>query len=269
VVNVKRADSAAWLLAIVILSAGCSQQLPPVPNPQTSECSPADVGTIWPQLQEVKPDEVAPGDEIKIIASGGYEIECGSFYNESHRLFEIYFDQDQVGMLSCMTNHCEAMVNVPKYVQPGKHIISTEGGSQIEIEIIENRNLDPLNGVEVLAGTTLPASLKGYELYSWFGEEGWQFTLITGTNRIKSVEEIILADDVVDHDGWVRITASGVQELKSALDKLPGSQEIFWVDGSRVAGAGEDTIFSLPPEDIIQQVQQHSDQLELKLHIVR
>lgn len=266
--GVKRYESFAWVLAAIILLAGCQQQPPSVQTPQPSECPPTEIEIIWPQLQAVQPDQAVPGAEIKIVANGGYTLECGSFYNESHRLFEIYFNQDQVEMLSCMTNHCEAMFNVPKKLPPGMHIISTEGGSQIEIEIIENGNLDLLNGAGELAGAALPASPKEYELYSWVGEEGWQFTLITGTNRIKSVEEIIFADDVVDHAGWVRITASGVQELKSTLDKVPGSQEIFWVDGSRVAGAGEDTPFSLPPEDIIQQVQQHSDQLELKMHIV-
>ena len=36
----------------------------------------------------------------------------------------------------------------------------------------------------------LPESLKGYELYSWQAGGEWLFTLTTGTNRIKSFEEI-------------------------------------------------------------------------------
>lgn len=267
--DLKQGGSATWVLIVIILLVGCQQPPTTLPTSQASECSPTDVEIIWPQLQETQPEQVAPGGEVKVIASGGYEIECGSFYNESHRFFEIYFNQERVGRLSCMTNHCEAVFNVPKDVQPGKHIISTEGGSQIELEIIENGNLDLLNGGGELAGTTLPASLKGYELYSWLDEDGWQFTLITGTNRIKSVEEVVFVDDVVDHDGWVRITASGVQELKSTLEKLPVSQEIFWLDGSRVEYAGENPPFSLPSDEILQDVRQHCEQLELKLHIVR
>jgi hypothetical protein len=266
--DMKRGDIAAWVLAVVVLLAGCQQPTTDLSTPQTSECSPTEVEIIWPQLQAGKPDQAVPGAEIKVIASGGYTIECGSFYNEAQRLFEIYFDQELVGMLSCMTNHCEATFNVPKNIQPGMHIISTEGGSGIEIEIIEKGRLELLNGGEELAGTTLPTSPKGYELYSWFSEDGWHFTLISGTNRGKAVDEILSQESVIT-DGWVKITVGGVQVLKSVLEKLPGSQEIFWLDRSRVDNAGEDTPFSFPPEDIIRQVQQHSDQLNLSLHIVR
>jgi len=33
--------------------------------------------------------------------------------------------------------------------------------------------------------------MKGYELYSWQNGSNWNFTLITGTNRTKSFDEII------------------------------------------------------------------------------
>ena len=126
--DMKRRNTVAWVLAVIVLLVGCQQPSTALPTSQASECSPTDVEIIWPQLQTVQPDQAKPGAEIKIIASGGYTLECGSFYNESHRLFEVYFNQNQVGMLSCMTHHCEAMFNVPKNLQPGMHIISTEGG---------------------------------------------------------------------------------------------------------------------------------------------
>ena len=49
---------------------------------------------------------------------------------------------------------------------------------------------------------TLPHSMKGYELYSWQVGDDWHFTLITGTNRLKTLEEITLGEDVVTPDGW-------------------------------------------------------------------
>jgi len=36
------------------------------------------------------------------------------------------------------------------------------------------------------AAAPLPRSVKGYELYSWRSGGTWQFTLITGTNRLKT-----------------------------------------------------------------------------------
>jgi len=35
----------------------------------------------------------------------------------------------------------------------------------------------------------LPSSMKGYELYSWQEEGQWHFTLVTGTNRNKTLSE--------------------------------------------------------------------------------
>jgi hypothetical protein len=260
----KRYESIVWVLAAIILLAGCQQPATLVPTPQPSECSPTDVEIIWPQLQAVQPDQAEPGGEVKIIASGGYQIECGNFYNESHRLFAVYFNQDRVGMLSCMANYCEVSLAVPEHPQPGTHIISTEGGSQIEIEIVEGGSLAILEW-----GEELPASLKGYELYSWFDENGWRFTLISGTNRSKTVDEILSEESFVTPEGWVKITVSGVQALLTVLDNLPGAQEIFWLDGARIEGAGGDTPFNFPQEDIILQVQQHSNQSGLKLLVVQ
>ena len=262
--DMKRCNTAAGVLAAIIFLVGCQQPSTAIPTPQPSECTIADVEVIWPQLQAVQPDETVPGAEIKIIANGGYKIECGNIYNESHRLFAVYFDQDQVGMLSCMANHCEVTLSVPEDLQPGTHIISTEGGSQIEIEILESENLELLD-----SGVEFPASPKGYELYSWSDADWWHFTLITGTNRLKSSQEIISRGNTIDEGGWVKITTDDVQTLISVLENLPGGEEIFWLDGKLVESSAEPIPFSFPPEDIIDQVRQHNDQLGLKLHIVQ
>lgn len=261
--DAKRCISGVWALACLIFFSGC-QQPPPLPTPQPSECSPEDVEIIWPELQAVQPEQVAPGAEIKIIGSGGFQIECGDFYNESHRLFTVYFNQDQVGMLSCMVNHCEGMILLPEDLQPGVYKISTEGGSQIEIEIIEGQSFEFLNWDE-----KFPASAKGYEIYSWFDEDRWHYTLVSGTNRSKTIAEILSPESKITQDEWVKITVTGVQALKSVLNNLPGSQEIFWLDGARLEGTGWDEKFGFPPEEIILQVRQHSDELGLKLHIIQ
>jgi hypothetical protein len=262
--DVRRRDIVAGVLAAIIFLAGCRQPQPAVPTSPASECSPTEVEIIWPQLQAVQPDKAVPGAEIKISASGGYTLECGSSYNESHRLFALNINQEQAGMLSCMANHCEALLIVPENLQPGTHIISTEGDSQIEIEIIERGNLEFIDG-----GEEIPASPKGYELYSWFDDDGWHFTLITGTNRIKSTEEIISSGDVIDEGGWVKITTDDLQALMMVLEGLPGGEQIFWLDGKLMEASGENNAFSFPAEEIIQQVRQHSDKLGLKLHIVQ
>jgi hypothetical protein len=230
------------VLAGALFIVGC-QQPPPLPTPQPSECSPTEAEIIWPELQAVQPEQILAGGEIIIIASGGYQIECGNFYNESQRLFAVHISNEPVGSLSCMVNHCEAKLKVPVDLMPGTHTISAEGGSQIEIEIIKEGAFEVLEWEE-----EFPASEKGYELYSWLEEDRWHFTLISGTNRSKTSDEILSPDSFITPDGWVKITVSGVQDLKSVLDNLPDSQEVFWLEGTRVEGAGGDNPASAPDQ---------------------
>jgi hypothetical protein len=66
----------------------------------------------------------------------------------------------------------------------------------------------------------LPSSLKGYELYAW--EEGgllW-FTLITGTNRLKTLDEIS-RKNVYQRDDFVHINSSGWDNLQAVLALVP------------------------------------------------
>ncbi len=77
--------------------------------------------------------------------------------------------------------------------------------------------------VTVTSTLPLPPSLKGYELYSWHKGDDWYFTLITGTNRIKTSAEITSQESIFEEDGWVKITVIGLQELLMVLDRLPSS----------------------------------------------
>ena len=49
----------------------------------------------------------------------------------------------------------------------------------------------------------LPKSMKGYELYSWQQNGKWRFTLVTGTDRDKTLDEIISGEEQVTGGGWV------------------------------------------------------------------
>ncbi|MPM69531.1 hypothetical protein SDC9_116476 [bioreactor metagenome] len=76
--------------------------------------------------------------------------------------------------------------------------------------------------------TQLPPSMKGYELYSWQVDEEWNFTLVTGTNRTKTFDEIIAPENSVDPEGYVKLTVSGVENLKKLLALLPAGEQILW-----------------------------------------
>lgn len=87
------------------------------------------------------------------------------------------------------------------------------------------------------AATPLGKSMKGYELYSWQDGNQWKFSLLVGTNREKTLDEIKSADVVL----------SSVDALKSKLEVIPAGQYVTW--------SSRETL-SLPPDDIIKQVEQ-------------
>ena len=95
--------------------------------------------------------------------------------------------------------------------------------------------------------------MKGYELYSWMADNQWHFTLITGTNRNKTVDEIISTDNFISEAGWIKIQVVGIDALKTVLSKVPKDAYITWLGGPR--GADQEGVnFSLPPSVVIDQV---------------
>jgi len=51
----------------------------------------------------------------------------------------------------------------------------------------------------------IPHSIKGYEIYSWQDEGKWVFKLITGTNRQKTIVEIMSNSETNQDDNWTNI----------------------------------------------------------------
>ena len=102
----------------------------------------------------------------------------------------------------------------------------------------------------------LPASMKGYELYSWQKNGNWNFTLMTGTNRNKTFDEIISVKNIETNDA-VKINVSDVEELKDVFNRLPSGQIITWV--SRVKGV------EWPPLPIVKEITAYSKSRKLIL----
>jgi len=105
----------------------------------------------------------------------------------------------------------------------------------------------------------LPHSMKGYELYSW--EEGaqWRFTLTTGTNRIKTMEEINSNEDFISEIGWVNIHVVGVDAIKDVLIKLPQGESVFWCDELHIGESMEQINLQLPPKLIVDMILEQAD----------
>lgn len=95
--------------------------------------------------------------------------------------------------------------------------------------------------------TPFAESMKGYELYSWQEGNQWKFSLLVGTNREKSLEEVKSADSVF----------SGVDGLIAALRRIPAGQYITWTS--------KETL-SFPPGDIIEQIEKACEEQGLILN---
>ena len=98
------------------------------------------------------------------------------------------------------------------------------------------------------AATPLAESMKGYELYSWQDGKQWKFSILVGTNREKTLDEIRSSEVVL----------SSVDELQSRLEEIPAGQYITW---------SSKELFSLPPDDILKQIQQTCEDEGLILFI--
>jgi hypothetical protein len=111
----------------------------------------------------------------------------------------------------------------------------------------------------------LPRSLKGYELYSWLAANQWHFTIVTGTNRNKSLEEIAAQEDFISETGWVKVQAAGMGKLIEVLMKIPPRETVIWLV-DRPAGAAPGNIkLELPPQSIVDEVKAAASQQGLDL----
>jgi len=111
-----------------------------------------------------------------------------------------------------------------------------------------------ITGLSIEEIDELPDSMKGYELYSWHQDGEWHFTLITGTNRNKSLEEVTSGDDMVSEAGWVRIHVVGVDSIKPVLGKLMEGEEVFWLAELRGVTPEDGVDITLPTESIVDDI---------------
>jgi len=102
-------------------------------------------------------------------------------------------------------------------------------------------------------------AMKGYELYSWKVKGRWHYSLIDGTNRAKSYEEITSKDNE-------RI---GLAALKDELKKLPRGAEVYWMSAAHAGvikpQAKGSPILELPSRQRIKGIKGDCEKLGIKL----
>ena len=78
------------------------------------------------------------GEQVQIRGTGGFlywSNECGELRNESAQDFQLFFDGEPAGSITCYANTCLADLTIPDGIPLGIHPISLEGGSSLDVEI--------------------------------------------------------------------------------------------------------------------------------------
>jgi hypothetical protein len=173
-------------------------------------------------------------------------------------------------------------VNICKpfnYLEPG--FISLELGYP---DTFNYNGEDPRNNPEILSSLEqagklikelnlstmhrLPPSGKGYELYSWLQNEQWYFTLIRGTNRGKTLDEIVSTENSLSEAGLVKISVIGVEAIKNVLSKIPIDTGVFWMNEMRNPSEQTGIKIQLPPIEIRNTIRDFALQNRLDFHIL-
>ena len=94
--------------------------------------------------------------------------------------------------------------------------------------------------------------MKGWELYSWQEEGQWRFSLLEGTNRAKSIDEIQSPDTRIE----------GIEALRPALEGLESGEWVTWWDHSWTGEALE-----FPPAELVERVRSMCEERGLELTV--
>ena len=116
--------------------------------------------------------------------------------------------------------------------------------------------------VLVAHGQKRPAPMKGYQLFSWHQKGHWHYSLLPGTNRERTYEEITAPATVI----------TGTSAFVSALKLLPKGAEVFWQSDAppkmKRPVSGELMSFKHPSRKRIERIKTLCEKLGIKVSLV-
>ena len=98
------------------------------------------------------------------------------------------------------------------------------------------------------------AAFKGMELYSWQDQTGeWQYSILMGTNRIKSISEI-------------QENPMNIGQVKAAISRMAVGESLFWLN--RASNAFTEKSFELvyPPGEVIEELKGYAADHQVTLY---
>lgn len=104
--------------------------------------------------------------------------------------------------------------------------------------------------------------MKGYQLFTWKQNGEWHYSLLPGTNRERTYEEITAPKTVI----------VGTPKFEEELNGLPRGSEVLWQSdappGVRRPSSGEVISFKHPSRKRIERIKSHCDKLGIKLTLM-
>jgi len=100
-----------------------------------------------------------------------------------------------------------------------------------------------------------PLAFKGYELLSWQKDGEWVFTLLAGTNRQKSFNEILNAENTFTSTEIIKVSVIGADSFKELVNHLPKGEWITWGGMVLQGEVSPSTLyFTYPPDEIVDEL---------------
>ena len=111
----------------------------------------------------------------------------------------------------------------------------------------------------------IPHEMKGYEIYSWPEGNDWTFSVLVGTNRTKTYDEVTSNNQAAIH----LITITGIDKLKIVLAKFPENEYITCIGEGWLqrCWGGNYGNLQLPPQNYIDDIKQICTQKKLNLQV--
>ena len=101
-------------------------------------------------------------------------------------------------------------------------------------------------------------SEKGWELYSWFNGKSWNYSILQGTNRFKSLGEV----------KENKIQVVGEEKLMAVLKKMPKDDNVTWIGPVWLenwqTNCGN---LELPPYEIKNKIKLFCEKINLRLQV--
>ena len=98
-------------------------------------------------------------------------------------------------------------------------------------------------------------AFKGMELYSWQNSEGeWQYAVLEGTNRNKTLEEI-------------QSTPLDLQGVKNEIARMAVGESLFWMNSVYDASSGQPVNLPFPPNAVVNELKEFAREKQVDLYI--